>query len=115
MLIGFTVFKPIVKDIEYSEVQREQLLETEDGWIIQFDIINHEGKDTDYIINVSVDGEPSTLTVPIKDEKAFTYIKHINSTMLSEGKVNFTVYKGSETVPFEESTYHLKKSEFSSQ
>ena len=99
----------------YSEIQREQLLKTEDGWIIQFDIINHEGKDTNYTINVSVDGEPSTLTVTVKNEKTFTYIKHINPTMLNEGEVTFIVYKEAGTVPLEEGTYCLKKSEFITQ
>jgi len=108
-LTGFTVFKPIAEDVEYSEVQREQLLETGDGWIIQFDIVNHEGRETAYTINVSVDGEPSTLTVSIKDKKKFTYIKHINAAMLGEGEVNFMVYKGGEEVPFEEGTYHLAR------
>ena len=108
VLIGFTVFKPMAVGGEYSEVQREQLLETEDGWIIEFDITNHEGKETNYTINVSVDGEPSTLTVSVRDEAAFTYIKHIKANMLTEGKVDFTVYKEAETVPLEESTYYLK-------
>ena len=114
-LIGFTVFKPIAQDVKYSEVQREQLLETEDGWIIQFDIINHEGKDTEYTISVLVNDKPSTLTVSVKDEKAFTYIKHINSNKLTEGKVSFMVYKDGGTVPFEEGTYYLKKSESNNQ
>ena len=110
VLIGFTVFKPMTVGGEYSEVQREQLLQTEDGWIIEFDINNHEGKDTDYTIDVLVDGEPSTLTVTVRDESVFTYIKHIKQFMLTEGEVKVTVYKEAATVPFEVGTYYLKKS-----
>ena len=85
MLIGFTILKPMATGEEYSETQREQLLQSGDGYILQFDIMNHEGKETEYTINVTVDGESSTLTVPIQGDRAFTYIKHINRDMLAEG------------------------------
>ncbi|MFC1902463.1 hypothetical protein ACFLX4_00125 [Chloroflexota bacterium] len=115
VLVGFTVFKPMAVGGEYSEVQRKQLLETEDGWIIQFDIINHEGRDIDYIIEVSVDGEPSKITVTVRDESMFTYIKHIKPHMLTEGEVTFMVYGEDSKVPLEEGTYCLKKAEFITQ
>ncbi len=44
VLLAFTVFKPMAMGEKYRQVQREQLLQTENEWIIQFDIINREGK-----------------------------------------------------------------------
>jgi len=108
VLVVFTVFRPMSTGGEYSEVSRESLLQTENGWILQFDIMNYEDKDTDYTINVSVDGKSSTLTVSIRDEEAFTYIKHINRDMLTDGVFSFTVYKEGEATPFEKATYYLK-------
>ena len=108
VLLVFTVFHPMAAGGKYSEIQREQLLQSGDAYIIQFDIMNHEGKETSYTINVSVEGQPSTLTVAIRNEGAFTYIKHINRDMLTNGVVSFTVYKEGQGSPFEEATYYLK-------
>jgi len=108
VLVVLTVLRPMITGGEYSEVQREQLLQTEEEWIIQFDIINHEGEDRNYAINVSVDGRPSTLTVSIPDERAFTYIKHIRQDMLANGVASFAIYKVSEDTSFEQVIYHLK-------
>jgi len=108
VLLVFTVFKPMATGGEYSEVQRAQLLEKENGWIIEFDIINHEGKDTNYLIEVLVDGKSYTEKVLIPEDRMFTYIHHIYRARLSEGKVCFVIYKEAEDTPFEEVTYHLK-------
>lgn len=101
----------------YSEVQRESLLHTEHGWVLQSDVINHEGKDENYTINVSVNDEPSILTVLVRDKGMFTYIKHIYSNMFSgkQGQVNIIVYKEGEDTPFEQGTWYLKKPAFDSQ
>ena len=93
---------------KYSVVSRESLLQTETGWILQFDILNHEGEERKYTISVSVDGKPSTLTVSIRDEGAFTYIKHVNRDMITDGVFSFSVYKEGEATPFEQGTYYLK-------
>ena len=115
VLVSFTVFKPMAVGREYSEIQREQLLKTEDGWILQFDIINHEGKDANYTIEISVDGKPSKTSALVRDKSVFTYIKHIKPYMLTEGEVTLMVYKDDEEVPLEKSTYCLKNTEFTSQ
>ena len=95
-------------EVEYGEVQREQLLQTEDEWIIQFDIINHEGKDQNYTISVVIDGKPYSQKVLIRDGKMFTYIQHIRHDRVTEGIVSFTICKEGEETPFEQTTYYLK-------
>jgi hypothetical protein len=96
---------------KYSTVSRESLLETENGWILEFVIINREGKDTNYAINVFVDGKLYTDKILIVDGGAYTYIYHIYRAKLTEGEVSVTIYKEGEDTPFEQMTYYLKKPE----
>lgn len=93
---------------EYSEVQREGLLQTENGWILQFDIVNHEGENRSYTIDVSIDGTPSTLSVFIPEGKAFTYVKQVNQDMVTHGVVNFAIHKEDDDTYLKKATYYLK-------
>jgi len=106
-LIAFTVFKPMATGGEYSEVQREQLLRAEDQWIIQFDIMNYEGRDINYTIEVSIDDKLYKHPVLIPDGRMFTYIHHIYPDSIIGGDVGFAVYKEGDDIPLEEMTYHL--------
>ena len=108
VLIGFTVFKPMATGGEYSEVFREQLLQTEDGWIIQLDIVNRNDKDITYSIKFVTDGKPYTDRVLIRSGKMTTWIEHITPDELSDGVVTFAVYEEGEDTPFEKTTYYLK-------
>ena len=108
VLIAFTVFRPMVTGGDYSQVQRAHLLEREDQWIIEFDIINREGKDMDYIIKVVTDGKQYTESVLIRDGGVFTYIHHFYPDRLTNNEVSFAVYKGGESTPVEPATYFLR-------
>ena len=108
VLIAFTVFRPMIGGGEYSEVQKEQLLQTENEWIIQFNIVNHEGRDRNYTITVVVNGKQYSEKVLIHDGRIFTYIHHIYPDRVSDGDVSFAIYKEGEATPFEKVTYHLK-------
>lgn len=93
---------------KYSEVQKEQLLETESEWIIQFDIINHEERDQNYTINILVGEKSYTDSVLIRDGAKFSYIYHFRPDLETDGDVSFAIYKEGEATPFEQATYHLK-------
>lgn len=108
LLVVFTVFRPMVMGKEYSEVQRVQLLEREDQWILQFDIINREGRETGYNINVFADGERYAESVLIRDGGVFTYVHHIYPERLIGDEVTFAVYREGESAPIEQGTYVLK-------
>ena len=108
VLIVFTIFQPMATRGKYSEVQKEQLLETEGEWIIQFDIINHEGKDQYYTINILVSEKLDTKSVLIRDGAKFSYIYHFRPDLETDGDVSFTIYKEGEANPFEQVIYHLK-------
>ncbi len=108
VLIGFTVFQPMTSGSSYSEVQKEQLLETESEWIIQFSIINREGDDQNYTIDVLVGDKSQTDTILIRDGAIFNYIQHIPRAVMPDGDISFDIYKEGEATPFEQATYHLK-------
>lgn len=107
-LIAFTVFQPMAGGEQCSEVQRAQLLEREDQWIIEFDIINREGEDKDYTIEVITDGEQYTESVLIRDGGVFTYIHHFYPERLTSNEIGFAVYKEGEATPIEQATYFLR-------
>ena len=108
VLVVFTVFRPMTSGEKFSTVSRESIIEGEDEWIIEFDIINREGEDTRYIINWSTGGETFSERVLIKDEHKFTHIHHCYPETVKEGKVHLTVYKEGEETPFEECTYYIR-------
>jgi len=108
VLIITTVFRPMATIGEYSGVQRAQLLQTEDEWIIQFDLINHEGKEQNYTITALVDGKQYTEDVTILEGRIFTYIHRISHDTAGNGDVTFAIYKQGETGPFKQVTYYLK-------
>jgi hypothetical protein len=107
VLLVFAVFRPLATGSEYSEVQREQLLQTENGYIIQFAIINHEGDDGQYTINVSFDNYQFSQDVLIPDGEMFIYAHHIHKDQITEENVNLAIYKEGEPTPFEQVTYYL--------
>ncbi len=107
-LIGFAVFNPIATGAKYSEVQREQLFQTEDEWIIQYRIVNHEGKDTEYTIAVSVAGKQYNEQFLLEDGGKYTYTHHIRRDTEVIGEASFTISKKGEESPFEQATYYLR-------
>jgi len=111
VLIVLAFYHPITSELEYSSVQRAQLLERGTERIIQFDIINHEQKDMNYTIAVTVDEKKYTENVLIRKGGMFTYIHHIYPERITKGEVSFVVYKEGELAPIEEVTYYLKNEE----
>jgi len=109
VLLVITFFMPMTRAThEYSEVQRESLIRGDNGWILQFDIMNPEHTDQKYKIDTWIDGQPSTLTVSTPSGRAFTYVKHINPDMLGEGVVRFAVYREGEDTHLKKGTYYLR-------
>ncbi len=107
-LVAVTVFKPMVAGEEYSEVAQTQLLKTEDEWILQFDLINNEGRDQEYVINVEVDGKQYNERVLIPDGSVFSYIRHFYQDGITDKSVRFAFYRKGEATSFKEVTYYLK-------
>lgn len=107
LLVVFTAFRPIVSSRKYSEVSGESIIQAKDEWIIQFDIINREGRDTSYTMNVSVAGEQFSEQFMIQNGGVYTYIHHVLRRTVGIGEVTIAIYKEGEDTPFEQGTYHL--------
>ncbi len=91
----------------YTESRRVQIIEGENEWILQCDIINNEDTDIEYTIHVTVDNVIYKDSVVVKPGKAYTYIHHIYPQQLEEGKVIFTLYERGKAEPVEQATYYL--------
>ena len=107
LVIGVTVFSIVDSGNKFSEVQREQLLQTDDEWIIQLDIINRDGDDTKYLIDVLIDDQLFTDEVIMQDGRTYSYIHHIPREQGVQRQVTLTVYKEGDQAPLEQITYHL--------
>ncbi|MFC1991652.1 hypothetical protein ACFLVC_02875 [Chloroflexota bacterium] len=108
ILVIVVVFRPFGETGGYSEVQRAQLIQAGNKWIIQFDILNREAKRQDYTINVFVDDAEYTEYVSIGDGRIYSYIHHVRSDMVSGDSIDFVIYKEGNDKPIEQITYHLK-------
>lgn len=91
----------------HTESKRAQIIEGEDQWILQYDIINHEDRDIKYTISITVDNAVYKDSVVLKPRKIYTYIRHIYPQELEEGKVTFALYEEGKTEPIEQVTYHI--------
>ena len=107
VLLVFTVFRPMAVDAKYSEVQRRQLLQMQDQWILQFDILNHKDEDATYTIYSTAGDRHHVQSVTIKAGGMFNYMQRIRPERLSERSLSFAVYKEGEDTPFEKATYHF--------
>lgn len=107
MVAMFTVFRPMVKGAEFTEVRRDSLLKVDNEWIVQFDIMNHEGREQKYLIKAAVDGRLYSEDILVLDNRLFTYIYHICRDDVVGGDVSFAIYREGEDTPIKRVAYHL--------
>ena len=91
----------------YTESKRAQIIEGEEQWILQYDIINNEDRDIKYTICVTVDDAVYKDSTVVKPGKTYTYIHHIYPQHLEEGKVTVALYEEGKAKPIEQVTYHV--------
>lgn len=106
VLLTLTVLRPAVGPA-LSEVQRVQLLERPDQWIVEFSIIHREEGNTGYTIEVLENGRRSTQNIVLQEGQAFTYIYHIYRDDPETVQASFTLYRDGEAQPIEHLTYYL--------
>jgi len=109
VLAVLVLFRPLATGQEFSTVQKEQLLKTSDGWIIQFDLVNQEDRDTRYRLRFTVDeGVPYEESVLVPTGGVYTYTHHVGAERVTGGRVNMTIFRDREAAPLEKATYYLK-------
>jgi hypothetical protein len=111
VLVLFTIVKPTGTGSKYSEIQRESLLKSDNGWVIQFDIMNHEGGEQNYTVHFVInDDKPYVEEIQLQNKMSFTFIRRIQKNEV-EGKsanATFSVYKAGVANPIEHITYNLE-------
>ena len=105
MFIAIIYFIPSGQS--YVESKRAQIIEGENEWILQYDIINDEERDIKYTIFVTVDDAIYKDSTVVQQGKTYTYIHHIYPQQLGEGKVTFALYEGGKAEPVEQITYYI--------
>lgn len=109
VLLVLTFFQPLATGKQYSTVQKEQIINTGDGWLIQFNLVNRQGSDCSFTIYEAVDTEDSCQeSVLIPPGGVYVYTHHILSENVSQETVYFTIYREQEEEPVEKLTYYLK-------
>ncbi len=109
VLLIFVFVLPLTgSEQKYSEVSRESLLKTADGWVLQFTIMNPGSEDTTYTINVDVDGKPFQESCLIKSGGVFSYINQIRSSEVTDGVVSVMITRDGDDTPFEQGTYYAR-------
>jgi len=109
VLLAFTLFRPLTVGQKFETLIRESVIQEEDEWVIQINLINKEGEVTDYTIEWSTGGEIyNSKSVSIKNGRTFTNIHHVYPETVREGEIHLTIYKDGEPVPFEQSTYYVR-------
>lgn len=107
VLASLTVLRPMVKGAEYTEVRRDNLLKTANEWVIQFDIKNNEGRDQQYNLQATVNGNVHYESVLVLANRVFTYIYHVPQNGMTSDEVSFAVYRQGENVPIKQVSYRL--------
>jgi hypothetical protein len=107
-LFVLAIFKPFASGSNYTQVSRQSLLQTQDEWIFQFDILNHEGHVVRYTIHFLFGGQDFHETFIVRDGGKFTYIHHIKKEDAGSGSVEYKLYKENSSEPIEEGSYYLK-------
>ena len=105
VLLVFFVVRPLMTGGEYSEVSEESVVRGEYEWVIQFDIMNREGRDMDYVVTWSSGEYMYSEDVSIKDGGIFTYRQHVYPHTVKEGRVTRSIYRQGESAPFEQTSY----------
>jgi hypothetical protein len=107
-ILIMAVFKPFTTGSNYTEVARQSLLKTQDEWILQMDILNHEGKDVTYRIHILISDTDYHEDFVVRDGGKYTYVHHIKQNTLEDGRVDYRIYKEKDSEPFEQGVYYLK-------
>jgi len=110
VLVVLALSGPLTSIEKFSTICRESAIKDKENnqWIIQFDIMNKEGKDTSYLIELSTGGEVYySQPVLVRDGGQFTIVHHVYPETAKEGKINLKLYKEGEDTPFEDLTYGI--------
>lgn len=107
IMMAFMLLRPLSTEVEYSEVSRIEFIRSEDECILEIDILNHEGRDQNYVVNTLFDDKQYSERIMISDGKIHTYICYIYPDQVIDAKFVCSICKEGENSPIEEVAYYL--------
>lgn len=108
-LLGLIIYL-VPQRARLLEIEREQLSRLEDRWVLDFDIVNRDTVDHDYVIIVrgtKQDELRAPLEVLVRAGQRFTSTTHIFPENLSGSELTLEVYKKGQAEPIQVSRYVL--------
>jgi hypothetical protein len=108
VLAIFTFIPQASSGKTYTEVAREHIIQQPDGYLVQFDIINHESQDITYKVIMTLDNNSYGEEVNVPAGHTYTYGHYIYPDKLASGIVNLVVTKAGDPSPIADINYHLK-------
>ena len=105
VLLAILYFIPSIRS--YPEPYTIQVIDSDEEWILQCDILNTEERDIEYSITVTVDGRTYQDSTVIRPGKAYSYIHHVYHDQLVDGKVTFALYQDGQKAPIKTATFHV--------
>jgi len=92
---------------DFDNSSKVQIIDGEDEWILQYDVLNSGQRDTTYSIQVTIDSEIYKISTVVEQGKSYSYIRHVYPEQLLSDEINFVVYKEGINEPIENVTYHI--------
>jgi hypothetical protein len=108
VIVFIATFYLIPSQLNLPESKNIQIIETEDEWILQYDIFNNSDNDIAYEILATADGNTFSDRPLVKSGREYTYILHIPHEQITSGEVTFIVYQEGRQEPIEQASYQLK-------
>lgn len=97
----------IPSQLDFVESKSIQIIDGQQQWILQYDIVNDQQDDTSYSIEITIDGKVFKDSIVVEPGKTCTYIHHIDPRQISIGEVNLALYQGEMEAPIEQVTYYI--------
>jgi hypothetical protein len=105
VFLAILYFIPSIRS--YPEPYTIQVIDGDEEWILQCDIVNNEARDIEYGIIVTVDDRTYQDSTVVKPGKTYTYIHHVYPQQIVEGKVTFELYQDDQKEPIKQATFHI--------
>ena len=93
--------------LDLAESKNIQIIDGQQQWILQYDIVNDQQNETSYTIEIIIDGVVFTDSTVVEPGRTYTYIRRIDPGQVSMGEVSLTLYQGDMATPVEQVTYYI--------
>jgi hypothetical protein len=115
VLLDITFVHPLVNGQEYSAVQNESLSKTDQGWTLDFTLVNPFPKETAFEIMVGLDSQQLTQDdVTIPSGHSFDFAMPVDADQVKQSsKLLVGIYKEHSSTPFEQETLYLTNANYS--